>query len=645
MRLTSGIESLREDNLSSAIKERYESGELSYLEIPELHSLLRGSSFSLLDFLNAKYNKPFRTNAYHHLLRQFTFATVLTTNYDRLIEQSFEEIHRSYNVIWKDNQLRFYNEVKALQIVKIHGTISDLESCVLSKGDYTHYVQERPLLYGLLGSLFSVKTILFLGFSLKDPNIVSLLEQLRLANRGAPREHFAVLYEPSADDVARLREYGVRVIRLTGDSVNEALLLWLNGLLQRTRQTWTGHINKAAAFKREIEQLKRDSVPGDIVRMRASLGIISIPKDTGRGVVLYDTDQDIAELELGKSLREFLGASRENRYRTIVHLNPSLQRRKGFSLASINLRLRAMLEFLDEYPGQIEIAHSSVPVFVNHLIVHERSSLLGHKRQTEYGPSVLRRTMNRWVIQSEIEAFDDDFEAMRQENQKMAAAAGLISSTRMWDTELSRILIHRALSWTEKSSRILQCDDEGKVLELVDRGRAHMEGICHRSVHLHLVETGGDGSVSVLLQERGSMTDLYAGQIDVVIAGHPEGADSVAEVLRETAEELGIWVDRGRVQHAFSYLKETGNDREYVDVFVADTEGRLQTIDRFESSDVEALYWTDLGAVSSATTSIHVRGFKRFGPLVLPIELDLPVDRFVPQVIEELVRVQNFLTT
>ncbi|MCK4624108.1 MAG: SIR2 family protein [Phycisphaerae bacterium] len=639
------IESLGEDNIACEIRQRYESGELSSVDVPELHSLLQGSTFSLLNFLNTQFGRPFRTNKYHHLMRQFTFATVLTTNYDRLIEQSFEEIHRSYNVIWKDSQLRFYNEVKALQVVKIHGTITDVESCVISKGDYAGYAQERPFLYGLLGSIFSVKTVLFLGCSLKDPNIGSLLEQVRLANQGSPREHFAVLHNPSGDDVSQLRKYGIRVIRLTGRSVRQSLIAWLEGLAQRTRQTWSGHINKARAYRGDIEQQTRDSVPGDIVRMRASLGIISIPKRTSKGVVLYNPDQDKAELELGQSMREFLGASRENRYRTIVHINPSLQRRKGFSLASINLRLRAMLEFFAQYPGQIEIAHSSVPIFVNHLIVQDRSSFLGHKRQTKYGPTVLRRTINRWVIQSEIEAFDDDFESMWQENRKSADAVGIDSTSPTWDVELSRLLIDRALTLTEHSSQILRCDDSGTILGLVDRGRAHAESIRHRSVHLHLFTERDDGSVSVLLQERGSTTDLYAGQIDVAVAGHPERTDCVVEVLREAAEELGIWVDRSRVQHAFSYLKDTGSDREYVDVFVADSEGVLQTIDKFESNDVEALYWADFGGVSLTTMSIHVRGFKRCGSLSIPTELDLPVSRFVPQAIEEIIRVRDFLTT
>lgn len=76
--------------------------------------------------------------------------------------------------------------------------------------------------------------------------------------------------------------------------------------------------------------------------------------------------------------------------------------------------------------------------------------------------------------------------------------------------------------------------------EIVERTKAHRDGILHRTSHLWLLRHGKDGA-EVLLQLRSLDKDSFPGCYDISSAGHiPAGCDFVESALRELFEELGI---------------------------------------------------------------------------------------------------------
>ena len=79
--------------------------------------------------------------------------------------------------------------------------------------------------------------------------------------------------------------------------------------------------------------------------------------------------------------------------------------------------------------------------------------------------------------------------------------------------------------------------------ETVERGRAHREGIRHRTAHLWLVRRK-NGKIEILLQKRSAEKDSYPGCYDISSAGHiPAGIDYRSSAVRELKEELGIKAD------------------------------------------------------------------------------------------------------
>ena len=76
--------------------------------------------------------------------------------------------------------------------------------------------------------------------------------------------------------------------------------------------------------------------------------------------------------------------------------------------------------------------------------------------------------------------------------------------------------------------------------EIIERKRAHEEGIMHRTSHVWLLRKY-NGCVQILLQKRCDTKDSFPGCYDISSAGHiPAGVDFIPSAIRELKEELGI---------------------------------------------------------------------------------------------------------
>ncbi len=76
--------------------------------------------------------------------------------------------------------------------------------------------------------------------------------------------------------------------------------------------------------------------------------------------------------------------------------------------------------------------------------------------------------------------------------------------------------------------------------QIVEREKAHAEGIMHRTSHVWLVRKK-NGRIEALLQKRCDMKESFPGCYDISSAGHiPAGVDFAPSAVRELKEELGI---------------------------------------------------------------------------------------------------------
>jgi hypothetical protein len=74
-------------------------------------------------------------------------------------------------------------------IIKIHGSVDDTGSLVFSRSAYIKYAFGNLQYFGFLESLLLNYTVLFVGFSMNDPAIISLMEMYALRYPSA-RPHY-----------------------------------------------------------------------------------------------------------------------------------------------------------------------------------------------------------------------------------------------------------------------------------------------------------------------------------------------------------------------------------------------------------------------------------------------------------------------
>lgn len=107
-------------------------------------------------------------------LKNINIDGIITTNWDKLLEKIFPE----YKIYIGQEDLLFSDTQAIGEIYKIHGCASSIESLVLTQEDYNNFHKLNPYLAAKLITIFVEHPIIFIGYSMSDKNIVSLLSSI-----------------------------------------------------------------------------------------------------------------------------------------------------------------------------------------------------------------------------------------------------------------------------------------------------------------------------------------------------------------------------------------------------------------------------------------------------------------------------------
>ena len=99
---------------------------------------------------------------------------IVTTNYDEFLEN---ELDKKINVK-VGNQGLFSTATEFGELYKIHGSISDPNSIVITENDYKKLKRTSAIINAKILSKLTESPILFLGYSLTDNNVKALLKDL-----------------------------------------------------------------------------------------------------------------------------------------------------------------------------------------------------------------------------------------------------------------------------------------------------------------------------------------------------------------------------------------------------------------------------------------------------------------------------------
>jgi len=100
---------------------------------------------------------------------QEKMLTILTTNYDTFFEDIVFRKHEKIigQQVFKKSELG--------TILKIHGCVTEPESLVLTHRDYEQFKKRRKVLSAKILNLFTENPVIFMGYSVSDENIKSIL--------------------------------------------------------------------------------------------------------------------------------------------------------------------------------------------------------------------------------------------------------------------------------------------------------------------------------------------------------------------------------------------------------------------------------------------------------------------------------------
>ena len=147
------------------------------------------------------------------LISELFTDTLLTTNYDKLIEQAFDNGANKLQII-TGNNARETSKADHVTVVKLHGNVAQPHTCILSKNQYDEaYGQEeidmRLAIPKLLAYYYKNSSLLFLGSSLYSDRTVQVFRTIKatLGDVEIP-PHFSI--EPASDteeELANRNEY------------------------------------------------------------------------------------------------------------------------------------------------------------------------------------------------------------------------------------------------------------------------------------------------------------------------------------------------------------------------------------------------------------------------------------------------------
>lgn len=188
-----------------------------------------GNRAAINSSLLEAYSKNVAGNENVTILTRLPIYTYWTTNYDHLIEEGLRDANRNCDVKIEYKQLSSTKRDRDAVVYKMHGDADHAADAVLTKDDYVQYDRNYPFFRNVLqGDLIS-KTFLFVGFSFEDPNLDSILGQIRLLLDENIRNHYCFMkrvtraaakddvdfgYQKAQQDLREedLKRYGIQTV-------------------------------------------------------------------------------------------------------------------------------------------------------------------------------------------------------------------------------------------------------------------------------------------------------------------------------------------------------------------------------------------------------------------------------------------------
>ncbi|MGX4583044.1 SIR2 family protein [Paenibacillus chitinolyticus] len=145
------------------------------------------------NFLRQAFSRPnFRASTVHQLIKEIDSKLVITTNFEKIYENLCND--HGYTIANYSEVNKIITNLKTTEnlIIKAHGTIEDVDGMVFTLKQYFEAKKTHPEFYQILKALFLTNTVIFLGYSLNDPDINLVLETLANSSSSSSPHYIVV---------------------------------------------------------------------------------------------------------------------------------------------------------------------------------------------------------------------------------------------------------------------------------------------------------------------------------------------------------------------------------------------------------------------------------------------------------------------
>lgn len=371
----------------------------------------------------------------HELVVSLPVRCMITTNWDDLIESSFQQMNKvRMTTIWKDSQISGSSNRSIL--IKFHGDINDPKYVVFSEDDYYNNITRNKLMDDYVSTILSTSTLLFIGYSYSDFDFKLLYNHIRHKIRDLAKNSYIFLPNANSLRTSYLQHRGLEPIVFRAVDASEATETFLKELSDHVAITSTDAVERLRIHNRENTAVL-PKAKGMVIRNHANLGPLATPANPRNVCLFGDEIKTSLEAKCTQGWVQLLkkGASAK----CIICLNKDWMFER-YDASAIDERLKTLSENIQSYHNVIEIVDGRIPVSSSLDIygkeVYIENKKLGYNMKG-YSQIVVHR--DPLTVTSAIRNFDLLFEEVKAVNLMDARKRGKGGAKNANDYVLAKI--------------------------------------------------------------------------------------------------------------------------------------------------------------------------------------------------------------
>ncbi|WP_136799965.1 SIR2 family NAD-dependent protein deacylase [Desulfosediminicola ganghwensis] len=386
--------------------------------------------------VKAIFERSVKRTRLHKRLMSFPVKTIITTNWDDLLEEAAKEgSSEVISVIWEDKQMSSIRNGRVL--LKMHGTINYSDSIVFSEDDYYDFMRNQTLVKEYISTVLATNTIVFIGYSFNDFNFKILFDYVRDKLQKLSNSSYIFLPNPSDAEVSYLNKRGLKPIVFMASTHQEATECFIDELSGNVSVSALDSEDRLNILNRENSYFYKKA-EGQIIRNHSNIGPLGTPFEAEDELLFSTRNLTDLESECAKSWCQLLENGAFAKCLVCLDLYWALSR-----YPDIDKRQERFKRFLSQYrkySGSISLVDIGIPT-ANNINILGNEVCLESKRiwhqQVSYDKVVVHRELP--VVAQSISEFDAQFEQVKNANLKEAEKYGFAGS----ESEMLDKLIER----------------------------------------------------------------------------------------------------------------------------------------------------------------------------------------------------------